>query len=177
MSEKVSRRWFLKATGASGIGLGSVLSLFWGASAEERPPPVESAPVEPMPVEPPDDSYVDKYTRVRRYPLGLGATEVAPGHTAIVSANPQRPFRPTRLITPSKGLVLRDVRVGIDSVFVNPVDTAVPVEVFSPDAVAIHFDAGVAVPGVSVSVVVENVTSRPQTFYGVMLGDTVVGAS
>ena len=50
---------------------------------------------------------IKKYLRrvqnrqLRRYPLGLGATSIGAGATAIISANPQLPFQVNRLVTPS----------------------------------------------------------------------------
>jgi len=172
MTERVTRRWFLRAASVSGGGLAAVLPFFKSARAAPLPEPEHVPPelyghdgdVPFKPLEPGSN-----LRGVRRYPLGLGTTLVAPGATALVAARPQLPFRPTRIVSPSTGLELRDLRVGCESLLVAA--AAVPVEVFAVDAIPIHFDAPVAVPGVDVILVVENTTAVPRLFSGVVIGD------
>jgi len=106
--------------------------------------------------------------QLRRYPLGLGATSIGAGATAIISANPQLPFRVDRLVTPSTGLLIDNLAVGTVSQFVAA--GSVPVEVFSPDAVDVNLKGDTAVPGVSVQITVSNPTAGALTFSGAIIG-------
>ena len=107
-------------------------------------------------------------TELRRYPLGLGATSIAAGATAIISANPQLPFRVDRLVTPSTGLLIENLAVGTVSQFVAA--GAVPTEVFAPDAFDVQLKGDTAVPGVSVQITVSNPTAGALTFSGAIIG-------
>lgn len=107
-------------------------------------------------------------TQLRRYPLGLGATAIAAGATAVISANPQLPFQVNRLVTPSTGLLIDNLSVGTASQFVAA--GAVPVEVFSPDAVDVDLKGDTAVPGVAVQITVSNPTAGSLTFRGAIIG-------
>lgn len=104
----------------------------------------------------------------RRYPLGLGATTIGAGATAIISANPQLPFRVDRLVTPSTGLLIENLQVGTVSQFVAA--GAVPVEVFAPNAFDVELRGDTAVPGVSVQITVSNPTAGALVFSGAILG-------
>lgn len=106
--------------------------------------------------------------QLRRYPLGLGATIIGPGATAIISANPQLPFRVDRLVTPSTGLLIDNLQVGTVSQFVAA--GAVPTEVFAPNAFGVALKGDTAVPGVSVQITVSNPTGAPLTFSGAIIG-------
>jgi hypothetical protein len=106
--------------------------------------------------------------QLRRYPLGLGATSIGAGATAIISANPQLPFQVNRLVTPSTGLLIDNLQVGTVAQFVAA--GAVPVEVFAPDAVAVQLKGDTAVPGVSVQITVSNPTGGALTFSGAIIG-------
>lgn len=106
--------------------------------------------------------------QLRRYPLGLGATSIGAGATAIISANPQLPFRVSRLVTPSSGLLIDNVAVGTVSQFVSA--GAVPVEVFAPNAVGVALRGDTAVPGVQVQITISNPTGGPLVFSGAIIG-------
>jgi hypothetical protein len=105
---------------------------------------------------------------LRRYPLGLGATSLGAGTTAIISANPQLPFRVARLVTPSTGLLIENIQVGTQSQFVAA--GAVPTEVFAPDAQDVELRGDTAVPGVSVQITVSNPTGGALVFSGAIIG-------
>jgi len=107
--------------------------------------------------------------QLRRYPLGLGATSIGAGATAIISANPQLPFQVNRLVTPSLGLLIDNLQVGTVAQFVAA--GAVPTEVFAPDAVAVQLKGDTAVPGVSVQITVSNPTAGAIIFSGAIIGD------
>lgn len=110
---------------------------------------------------------VDNHS-LRRYPLGLGATVIGPGASAIISANPQLPFRVSRLVTPSVGLLIDNLAVGTVSQFVAA--GSVPVEVFAPNAFDVELRGDTAVPGVSVQITISNPTLAPLTFSGAIIG-------
>lgn len=110
-----------------------------------------------------------KNVQLRRYPLGLGATIIGPGATAIITANPQLPFRVNRLVTAGgAGLLIDNVQVGTVSQFVAA--GSVPVEIFAPDAVAVELKGDTAVPGVNVQITVSNPTAGPITFSAAIIG-------
>ena len=106
--------------------------------------------------------------QLRRYPLGLGATSIGAGATAIIAANPQLPFRVQRLVTPSTGLLIDNLAVGTVSQFVSA--GAVPVEVFAPNSFAVSLRGDTAVPGVQVQITVSNPTGGALTFSGAIIG-------
>lgn len=107
-------------------------------------------------------------TQLRRYPLGLGATTIGIGATAIISANPQLPFQVQRLVTPSTGLLIDALAVGTVSQFVAA--GSVPVEIFAPDAVDVDLKGDTAVPGVSIQITVSNPTAGALVFKGAIIG-------
>ena len=107
-------------------------------------------------------------TSFRRYPLGLGATSIGAGATAVIQANPQLPFQVNRLVTPSTGLLIDNLQVGTASQFVAA--GAVPVEVFRPDAVDVDLKGDTAVPGVAVQITISNPTAGALTFSGAIIG-------
>lgn len=106
--------------------------------------------------------------QLRQYPLGLGTTNIAPGATAVITANPQLPFKLTRLSTPSVGLVIDNVQVGVVSQFVAA--GAIPTEVFGPTATGIRLKGDTAVPGVAIQVTVTNPTIAAVDFGGALFG-------
>lgn len=107
--------------------------------------------------------------QLRRYPLGLGATSIAAAATAIITANPQLPFRVNRLvIAGGVGLLIDNLQVGTVSQFVAA--GSMPVEVFAPDAVAVQLKGDTAVPGVNVQITVSNPTGGPIVFAGAIIG-------
>jgi len=106
--------------------------------------------------------------QLRRYPLGLGATSIGAGATAIISANPQLPFRVNRLITPSLGLLIDNLQVGTVSQFVAA--GSVPTEVFAPNAFDVELKGDTAVPGVLVQITISNPTAGALVFSGAIIG-------
>ena len=108
----------------------------------------------------------------RRYPLGLGATVIGAGATAIISANPQLPFQVNRLVVAinagSSGLLIDNLQVGTVSQFVAA--GSVPIDIFAPDAVNVSLKGDTAVPGVNVQITVSNPTVAALTFAGAIIG-------
>ena len=109
-----------------------------------------------------------KNTELRRYPLGLGVTNIAAGATVIIRANPQLPFKVERIITPTTGMTIDNIQVGTVSQFVAA--GAVPTEVFQPDAVAVGLKGDTAVPGVDVAITVTNPGGLAADFSGALIG-------
>lgn len=106
--------------------------------------------------------------QLRRYPLGLGVTNILAGATVIVRVNPQLPFMIERITTPTLGLTIDNVQVGTVSQFVAA--GAVPTETFAPNAVAVQLKGDTAVPGVDIAVTVTNPTAGAVNFSGAIIG-------
>lgn len=110
-----------------------------------------------------------KNRELRKYPLGLGATNLGAGATAIIGANPQLPFRVRRLVTASVNLLIENIQVGTQSQFVAA--GAVPTEVFAPNSFDVDLKGDTAVPGVQVQLTVSNPTAGALVFSGAIIGD------
>lgn len=93
-------------------------------------------------------------TELRRYPLGLGITNIGAAATVIIRANPQLPFKLERISTPTLAMTIDNIQVGTVSQFVAA--GGVPTETFGPNAVAVQLKGDTAVPGVDIAVTVTN---------------------
>ena len=105
---------------------------------------------------------------LRRYPLGLGITNIGAGATVIIRANPQLPFKIERITTPTVGMTIDNIQVGTVSQFVAA--GAVPTEVFAANAVAVQLKGDTAVPGVDIAVTVTNPGAAAANFSGALIG-------
>lgn len=105
---------------------------------------------------------------LRRYPLGLGVTNIGAGASAVISASPQLPFKIERLVTPVTGFSINNISVGTVSQFVAA--GAIPSEVFSADAVGVALRGDTAVPGVQVQLTVTNNGGAAADFSGALIG-------
>lgn len=106
-----------------------------------------------------------------RMPLGLGVTAVATLTSAIITTTPQVPFRIERFISPSTGLQVTDIKVGINSQFVG--SGSIPIEVFARDAVGVALKGDTAVPGVDIALSVSNPTGGSLNATGAYIGYAV----
>lgn len=104
----------------------------------------------------------------RKYPLGLGTTNVGIGATAVITVNPQLPFKLIRLSTPVVDFDIENIQIGTVSQFVAA--GAVPSEVFAPDATGVELKGDTAVPGVAIQITVTNLGAAAQDFRGAFLG-------
>lgn len=104
----------------------------------------------------------------RKYPLGLGVTNVGAGATAVITVNPQLPFKLIRLSTAAAGFLIENIQIGTVSQFVAA--GAVPSEIFAPDATGVELKGDTAVPGVAIQITVTNNTAGALDFTGAFLG-------
>lgn len=106
--------------------------------------------------------------QLRRYPLGLGVTSVGAGASAVISVQPQLPFKLERLVTAVTGFSINNIAVGTVSQFVAA--GAVPSEVFAADAVGVSLRGDTAVPGVLIQTTVTNNGGAAADFSGAFIG-------
>lgn len=104
----------------------------------------------------------------RKYPLGLGVTNVAAGATAVINVNPQLPFKLLRLSTPAADFTIDNIQIGTVSQFVAA--GACPSEGFAPNAVGVGLKGDTAVPGVAIQLTVTNTAAAAANFTGMLLG-------
>lgn len=104
----------------------------------------------------------------RKYPLGLGVTNVGAGATAVITVNPQLPFKLIRLSTAAAGFLIDNIQIGTVSQFVAAGE--VPSEIFAPDATGVELKGDTAVPGVAIQLTVTNNTAGALDFTGALLG-------
>jgi hypothetical protein len=104
----------------------------------------------------------------RKYPLGLGVTNVGIGATAVITVNPQLPFKLVRLSTAVTGFLIENIQIGTVSQFVAA--GAVPSEIFAPDANDVDLKGDTAVPGVAIQITVTNTNAAAADFTGAFLG-------
>ena len=186
---KQTRRGFLGWL----TGLLGALSFAGGARASlparpelEAPPELE-AELEPIWKTPRLPSSGQR----RRYPLGLGEREIAPGWTAVItSAVLVNPFQPTRLIVapledgarPGASLMIMNAeivrRVGPRQTLLEKnVGEGCSVGLFAPlgvtNVVRFNSRALVAMPGDTIQVEVQNRGPEAKTFRGAFIGDVV----
>jgi len=113
----------------------------------------------------------------------VARTQISPMPSATIPANstttltwqPQRPFRLERLFLQSTGVnvdfVVEGLTVGADPQFVN--DGAVPGTMFLSTAVGGHLRGNTANPGVTLSIVLRNLTGAPITVFGGIIGTSL----
>lgn len=106
--------------------------------------------------------------QMRKYPIGLGRTSIAAGATAIITVNPQLPFKLQRISTPSLGLTIDNVQIGTSSQFAAA--GAIASEVFGPQATDVELKGDTAVPGVGIQLTVTNPTLAAVVFAGALIG-------
>lgn len=109
-----------------------------------------------------------RQTQMRRYPLGLGSTALAANATAVITVNPQLPFKLLRLSTPSTNVTVDNIQIGTVSQFVAA--GGIPSEVFAPNAIAVDLKGDTAVPGVQIQITVTDTSGAANTFTGAFFG-------
>lgn len=105
---------------------------------------------------------------INRMALGLGATNLLTLTSAIITVTPQVPFRLERLISPSTGLQVTDIKVGTNSQFVG--SGSIPIEVFARDSVGVSLKGDTAVPGVDIALALSNPTGGTLIATGAYIG-------
>jgi hypothetical protein len=107
-------------------------------------------------------------SQARRYPLGLGTTALLANATAVITVNPQLPFKLLRLSTPSTNITVDNIQIGTVSQFVAA--GGIPSEVFAPNSIGIDLKGDTAVPGVQIQITVTDVSGAANTFRGAFFG-------
>jgi hypothetical protein len=107
-------------------------------------------------------------------PIDSGTT-VAAGATSVITASPQRPFRPERFVVQSAitgSFLINDITVGADSQFVSK-SGAIPADVFANNAVGTRLKGTSAVPGVQIQISVTNTTGGALRFLAALIGEAL----
>lgn len=107
-------------------------------------------------------------SQARRYPLGLGTTALAANATAVITVNPQLPFKLMRLSTPSTNVTVDNIQIGTVSQFVAA--GGIPAEVFAPNAIGVDLKGDTAIPGVQIQITVTDTSGAANTFRGAFFG-------
>jgi hypothetical protein len=107
-------------------------------------------------------------SQARRYPLGVGTTALAANATAVITVNPQLPFKLMRLSTPSTNVTIDNIQIGTVSQFVAA--GGIPAEVFAPNAIGVDLKGDTAVPGVQIQITVTDTSGAANTFRGAFFG-------
>lgn len=107
-------------------------------------------------------------SQARTYPLGLGTTALAANATAVITVNPQLPFKLMRLSTPSTNVQVDNIQIGTVSQFVAA--GGIPAEVFAPNSVGVGLKGDTAVPGVQIQITVTDTSGAANTFTGAFFG-------
>ena len=107
-------------------------------------------------------------SQARTYPLGLGTTALAANATAVITVNPQLPFKLMKLATPSTNVQVDNIQIGTVSQFVAA--GGIPSEVFAPNSVGVGLKGDTAVPGVQIQITVTDTSAAANTFTGAFFG-------
>jgi hypothetical protein len=109
----------------------------------------------------------------RRQTLPITPQTIAPGATIDIAVRPQRPFRVERLVlvVPAATFTLLDLRVGATPQFVAA--GGIPAECFAPTAFGVSFRGDSAVPGVDVTLQIQNTTGAPAVIGGMIQGEAL----
>lgn len=107
-------------------------------------------------------------SQARTYPLGLGTTALAANATAVITVNPQLPFKLMKLATPSTNVQVDNIQIGTVSQFVAA--GGIPAEVFAPNSVGVGLKGDTAVPGVQIQITVTDTSGAANTFTGAFFG-------
>lgn len=114
-------------------------------------------------------------TKVREYPLPFDSVvPILAGATFTLPSNPQVLFRPDRLTVPSflaPAFVLSDIKVGKDSQQVAAGN--ISCVVFAENAVGMKMKLGTAKPGMTITLIGQNISLAPARFLATMIGDAV----
>lgn len=109
-----------------------------------------------------------RQTQARLYPLGLGVTALAANATAVITVNPQLPFKLLKLATPSTNVQIDNIQIGTVSQFVAA--GGIPAEVFAANSVGVGLKGDTAVPGVQIQITVTDTSGAVNTFAGAFFG-------
>jgi len=107
-------------------------------------------------------------SQARTYPLGLGTTALGASATAVITVNPQLPFKLMKLATPSTNVQIDNIQIGTVSQFVAA--GGIPAEVFAPNSVGVGLKGDTAVPGVQIQITVTDTSAAANTFTGAFFG-------
>jgi hypothetical protein len=113
-------------------------------------------------------------TEPRRQILGFGVTPFAANQSANVTAQPQIPFRPERLITavPAVTFSINEIFIGQRAQFVTP--GAVPADAFVATAVDTILKLDTASTAQNITLQVTNLTGAGASFQAMFIGTTCV---
>jgi hypothetical protein len=109
-----------------------------------------------------------KATQFRRYPLGLGVTNLLAGASAVLTVTPQLPYKLMRISTPSTNITIDNIQIGTVSQFVAA--GGVPSECMAPNAINAELKGDTCVPGVQIQITVTDVSGAANTFRACLWG-------
>jgi hypothetical protein len=117
-------------------------------------------------------------THPRQFPIGFASPQGQPvpgGGQQLIETKPQVLFRGERLAVPNS-IVLNfqivDVKVGKDSQLAAPGN--MPSEVFSNISIGVRMELDTAEPGITITIIVQNVDLNNEHNFGSVLYGTVV---
>lgn len=117
-----------------------------------------------------------KYETLRHIVIGLTATApVGAGSLANITAQPQVPFQPTKLIVPSSqapNFLLVDLKIGNQSQFAA--GGAVPALAFSETATNVLMKLDMASVAQTIQLTVQNTSGATAPFSAVLFGDAMI---
>lgn len=113
-------------------------------------------------------------TKAREYPLGFPTTAIPAGTTAIITSQPQVPFRARRLVIPSDiagSILVNDLKIGKNSCF--PSQNPVPGRMFAENAFGMDLNLDTAQISQVVVLNVTNTGKADLTFNAGIVGSAV----
>jgi hypothetical protein len=120
----------------------------------------------------------EKPTHERQFPIGFlspVATPVPANSTQTITATPQVIFRSERLAVPNSLVInfqLVDIKVGKDSQLAAPGN--LPTECFSNISIGVRMQLDTAEPGITLTLIAQNVdANNPHAFASVLYGTVV----
>jgi hypothetical protein len=122
------------------------------------------------------EACTDAGAACRVYPLNFRQNAVPAGATITIQAQPQKAFRPTKIVCPSSiadRFLLQQLEIGTNPQIADNSGAGTLLQVFSEAAqdVGVMFD--LARPGIIISCRVENIDANPSNFFLTLLGPAV----
>jgi hypothetical protein len=118
--------------------------------------------------------YQKEYTQSGMEPLGFVSLAIGIGATVTISTQPQKLFKPLRLVVPSTVapfFTIDNIIVGTRSQF--PSLVPIPAEMFIPEAEDVDLVLDTVQPAINLSLVVTNISGAIQNFRAGFKGKSV----